>query len=168
MPLPTDKPGQLIGPRARMLQGRVPFLHQPSTAMTATHPFVGIDVAKDRLDLDTLPQSKAWHTTNDTKGIAQLCQRLRALKPQLIVVEATGGYQYALTAALAADGLPMARTGEGQEGGLGRLDAQAAGDTQRDDENTDALESRLLLQKHLTFKTVAPLLVLIIHMRGAM
>ncbi len=104
--------------------------------MTANQPFVGIDVAKDRLDLDTLPHSKAWHTTNDTKGIAQLCQRLRALEPQLIVVEATGGYERVLTAALAADGLPVAVVNPRQVRDFARATGQLA--------KTDAIDAQIL------------------------
>ena len=104
--------------------------------MTANQPFVGIDVAKDRLDLDTLPHSKAWHTTNDTKGIAQLCQRLRALEPQLIVVEATGGYERVLTAALAADGLPVAVVNPRQVRHFARATGQLA--------KTDAIDAQVL------------------------
>ena len=102
---PTDKPEQLMGPRARMLQGRAPF-DNPTDAMNTEHPFIGIDVAKDRLDLDASPESDPWHTTGDAPGIAHVLQRVQARKPQLIVVEATGGYEQALVAALALEACP--------------------------------------------------------------
>ena len=52
--------------------------------------FIGIDVAKDVLDVSVRPTGEALHVTNDEVGIAELVQRLQALRPTLIVLEATG------------------------------------------------------------------------------
>ena len=68
--------------------------------------FVGIDVAKAQLDIALRPTGERWAVTNDDAGIAALVERLQALQPKLIVLEATGGYQRAVVAALAAAGLP--------------------------------------------------------------
>jgi transposase len=70
--------------------------------------FVGIDVAKDHLDVHLLPAGTAFRVTNDDPGIADLVARLGALAPALIALEATGGYQNPLVAALGAAGLPAA------------------------------------------------------------
>ena len=74
--------------------------------MSATPCFVGIDVAKAQLDMALRPTDERWAVANDDAGIAALVARLQALPPTLIVLEATGGYQRAVVAALAAAGCP--------------------------------------------------------------
>jgi transposase len=74
----------------------------------ASAVFVSIDVAKDHLDVHLLPQGTAFRAANDEEGVADLVARLGAAGPTLIVLEATGGYQNPLVAALAAAGLPVA------------------------------------------------------------
>src|SRR5256885_12375612 len=69
--------------------------------------FVGIDVAKAQLDIALRPAGERWAVPNDASGIAPLVDRLQALHPTLIVLEATGGLERAATAALAAAGLPV-------------------------------------------------------------
>jgi transposase len=69
--------------------------------------FVGIDVAKAQLDVALRPSAEGWGVTNDEPGIASLVSRLQALQPTLIVLEATGGLEVPVTAALAAAGLPV-------------------------------------------------------------
>ena len=68
---------------------------------------VGIDVSKARLDVGVLPQETFWTSANDDAGRAELVARLRELAPALIVLEATGGYEVAIAAQLAAVGLPV-------------------------------------------------------------
>jgi transposase len=70
--------------------------------------FVGIDVSKEPLDLACRPEPTRWRVANDSAGIAQCIAHLRPLKPALIVLEATGGWQGALVAALAVAKLPVA------------------------------------------------------------
>lgn len=69
--------------------------------------FVGIDVAKAHLDLADR-SGRVVREANDDDGIATLVARLIADRPTLIVVEATGGLETPLVAALAAAGLPVA------------------------------------------------------------
>ena len=69
--------------------------------------FVGIDVSKARLDVAVHPGAEVWHASNDARGIAELLEQLKELGPELIVVEATGGYENAGVAALGAAGLPV-------------------------------------------------------------
>lgn len=70
--------------------------------------FIGIDVSKATLQIQVRPGTEAWVVRNDDSGIDELTTRLVEMKPQLIVLEATGGFHLAVTAALAAAGLPVA------------------------------------------------------------
>ncbi len=70
--------------------------------------FVGIDVSKAKLDIDFAPAPAPFQAANDAAGIASVRARLIDLKPALIVLEATGGLEAALAAALALAGLPVA------------------------------------------------------------
>jgi transposase len=70
--------------------------------------FVGIDVSKDRLDVHVRPSGQAFAVTRDSAGIDELVTIWRDLAPRLIVLEATGGFETIVAAALAAAGLPLA------------------------------------------------------------
>lgn len=70
--------------------------------------FVGIDVAKDRLDVHVCPSGEAFAVARDSEGVAALVERLAGLKPGLIVLEATGGFETVVAGAVAAAGLPLA------------------------------------------------------------
>jgi transposase len=69
--------------------------------------FVGIDVAKNRLDVHVRPSGNTFALARDGEGVAALVERLRAAIPQLIVLEATGGFEQAVAAQLAAARLPL-------------------------------------------------------------
>ena len=69
---------------------------------------VGIDVSKDRLDVHVLPSGEAFAVARDGKGLESLVARLTALDVSLIVLEATGGFETTVAAALAGAGLPLA------------------------------------------------------------
>jgi transposase len=70
--------------------------------------FVGIDVSKDRLDVAVRPSGERWSVANAPDAFGAFIQRLQALPPTLIVLEATGGLEAALVAELAYAGLPVA------------------------------------------------------------
>jgi transposase len=76
--------------------------------MTDSLPFVGIDVSKQALDVHVLPQRSSWRCEQSAEAHAQLVEQLVALRPQLVVLEATGGLEHALAAALASAGLAVA------------------------------------------------------------
>ena len=75
--------------------------------MTEAGGFVGIDVAKAELEVVVRPSGARWTVTNNPAGLAQLQERLQASAPSLIVLEATGGYEVAVVAALATAALPV-------------------------------------------------------------
>jgi len=69
--------------------------------------FVGIDVAKKTLDIAVRPSGETWTIKNEEKEITSLVKKLKKLKPELIVLEATGGLEIPVTSALASAGLPV-------------------------------------------------------------
>src|SRR4051794_29307099 len=70
--------------------------------------FVGIDVAKHRLEVHLRPSGESFTIDYSEEEVAALVERLLPLEPTLIVLEATGGLEVRLAAALAAAGLPVA------------------------------------------------------------
>ncbi len=68
--------------------------------------YVGIDVSKGWGDVAVRPTGECWRFNQDQEGIRELVTRLVALKPALVAMEATGGYERALTAALGNEGVP--------------------------------------------------------------
>ena len=54
---------------------------------------IGIDVAKAELVVAAHPTAERWTVANDERGIRTLVERLRSAAPELIVLEATGGYE---------------------------------------------------------------------------
>src|SRR6185503_19603371 len=71
----------------------------------ATSSDVGIDVSKDRLDVAVLGEEHVWQVDNSCEGIAQLVHEMEEGQAELIVVEATGGYQRSVVDALFHAGL---------------------------------------------------------------
>jgi transposase len=69
--------------------------------------YVGIDVSKDRLDVHVRPSGEAFAVARDGKGLEELVARLQAISPTLIAVEATGGFETIVAAALAGAKLPV-------------------------------------------------------------
>lgn len=70
--------------------------------------FVGIDVSKDRLDVHLRPSGQAFAVARDGKGLERLVADLRSREVGLVVLEATGGFEATVAAALAAAALPLA------------------------------------------------------------
>ena len=70
--------------------------------------YVGVDVSKDRLDVAVRPSGEAFAVTRDGKGLNELVERLQAMAPALIAVEATGGFETIVAAAIAGANLPLA------------------------------------------------------------
>src|SRR4051812_17233461 len=71
--------------------------------------FIGIDVAKHRLEVHLRPSGESFTIDYSEEEVAALVERrLLPLEPTLIVLEATGGLEVRLAAALAAAALPVA------------------------------------------------------------
>ena len=69
--------------------------------------FVGIDVSKARLDVAVRPTGKRWTLPYDQTGIEGLIPQIVDLEPALVLLEAMGGLELPLVAALAAAALPV-------------------------------------------------------------
>jgi transposase len=101
-----------------------------------TGTYVGIDVAKARLDLAVRPSGEQWVSTTDAASLEEVVRRLQGLQPELIVLEATGGREGPTVAALAAAGLPVAVVNPRQVRDFARAVGQLA--------KTDVLDAQIL------------------------
>ena len=70
--------------------------------------YVGIDVSKDWLDVTVRPTEDTWQVNQDEDGFRSLVRRLTKLRPTLIVMEASGGYERLAAAVFGAAQLPVA------------------------------------------------------------
>jgi transposase len=69
--------------------------------------YVGVDVAKRSLEVGVLPAGESFSESNDAQGCVRLAQRLAQLSPALVVLEASGGYERALTGELGTVQVPV-------------------------------------------------------------
>src|SRR3712207_6260697 len=122
---------------------RNPNGHQGSSAriqrnrvMDKVPTFVGIDVAKHRLDVHLRPSGESFAIDHDEEEVTALTERLVALAPALVVLEATGGLEVRLAAALAAAGLPVAVVNPRQVRAFARAMGQLA--------KTDRLDAKAI------------------------
>ena len=104
--------------------------------MESEDPYVGIDVSKDRLDIAVRPTGDTWSVANDASGIPEVVQRLAQLHPKLVVLEATGGLQLPVVAALASAGLPLSMVNPRQVRDFARATGKLA--------KTDQLDAQVL------------------------
>lgn len=70
--------------------------------------YVGVDVSKDRLDVHVQPSGESFAVARDGDGLMALIERLRPLAPRLVAVEATGGFETIVAAAIGGSDLPLA------------------------------------------------------------
>ena len=96
----------------------------------------GIDGAKAQWDIALRPAGARWAVPNDARGIVPLVDQLQALHPTLMVLEATGGLERAVTSAWAAAGLPVVVVNPRQARDGARATGQRA--------TTDAVDARAL------------------------
>jgi len=110
----------------------------PASPTSAPPVFVGIDVAKDTLDVARSDTGAIVTFPNAPTGIHQIVALLQPLQPTRIVLEATGGLEQPLLEALLEAALPVARVNPGKvrhlAKGLGLL------------AKTDALDAALLVE----------------------
>jgi transposase len=98
--------------------------------------YVGVDVAKAHLDVAMTESSEIWRVHNEPKGIEELVGRLTKVGPELVVLEATGGFEFATAAALAAAGIAVVIANPRQVRDFAKSTGQLA--------KTDAIDAHIL------------------------
>jgi transposase len=98
--------------------------------------FIGIDVSRDTLEVGSSAKAATWRHGNDSAGIEALTAELLALGPALVVLEATGGYEFEAACALQAAGLAVAVVNPRQARDFARAMGALA--------KTDSLDARML------------------------
>jgi transposase len=97
---------------------------------------VGIDVAKQELVMACGSGGEISTVRNDDDGVRTLVHQLRALTPEVVVLEATGGYEWLVAAALAAAQLPVTVVNPRQVRDFAKATGQLA--------KTDRIDARIL------------------------
>ena len=98
--------------------------------------FIGIDVSSQTLEVGSSHEVGTWQVPNDAGGIERLEEQLRQLAPALVVLEATGGYEFECACALQAAGLLVAVVNPRAARDFARSMGALA--------KTDALDARML------------------------
>ncbi len=98
--------------------------------------YVGIDVAKAQLDVAVRPSGDRWEAPHDEAGVRQMVSRLTALEPVMVLLEASGGLELPLVAALAAEAVPVVVINPRQVRDFARATGKLA--------KTDALDAAVL------------------------
>ncbi len=96
--------------------------------------FVGVDVAKARLDVFIQPSGESVFVANDERGISELLRRLEPA--DFVIIEATDGLEIAVASALATAGIAVAVVNPRQVRDFARATGQLA--------KTDALDAQVL------------------------
>ena len=104
--------------------------------MSSIQLYVGVDVCKERLDVSLRPTGDSFRVPNDAAGIDELLARLEEARPVLVVLEASGGFERSLAAALTAAGLAVAVVNPRQARDFARATGRLA--------KTDALDAEAL------------------------
>ena len=97
---------------------------------------VGIDVSKEHLDVAVGAGGESWQALNDEAGIAELVRRVSRIKPSLVVLEATGGYELSVSWALASAHMPLVVANPRQVREFARATGRLA--------KTDSIDARVL------------------------
>lgn len=97
---------------------------------------VGLDVSQSEIVVAIAGERDTWTVTNDSAGHAQLIARLAARAPTRVVLEATGGYEKLVTAALGGAKLPVIVVNARQVRDFARATGQLA--------KTDALDAHAI------------------------
>lgn len=97
---------------------------------------VGIDVSKERLDVAIIPRGDVFQVDNDHAGIDDLAKRLASLRPDVIALEATGGFETVAAADLTAAGFAVIIVNPAQVRAYGQALGQKA--------KTDTIDANLI------------------------
>ena len=98
--------------------------------------YVGIDVAKAQVDVAVRPTDDRWEVSHDEAGVRQLVSQLKTLEPVMVLLEASGGLELPLVAALATEELPVVVVNPRQVRDFARVTGKLA--------KTDSLDAAVL------------------------
>ena len=116
------------------MQGRASIFEEVTVEQEPK--YVGIDVSKAQLDVAVRPIGQRWQVRYTEEEVQQLVSRLDTLQPTLVLLEASGGLELPLVAALAAGALPVAVVNPRQVRDFARATGRLA--------KTDALDAEVL------------------------
>lgn len=105
---------------------------------TPQEAYVGIDVGKAWLDVAGYGDDTVWHVSNDEEGVLKILAHLKELKPKLITIEATGGYERLLVRTLLLNGLSVAVVNPTRVRALAKATGKLA--------KTDVIDARLIAE----------------------
>lgn len=103
---------------------------------TKSKAYIGIDVSKSTLEVAAHEADYQFRCANKPSAFGELIGELKALRPALVVLEATGGLEIPVTAALHAAGLPVVVVNPRQVRDFAKALGQLA--------KTDRLDARVL------------------------
>jgi Transposase and inactivated derivatives len=105
---------------------------------TPSESYVGIDVGKTWLDVALWGSDEAWRVSNDEAGVAKIMEWIKGLKPRLIAVEATGGYEQLAVQTMLLDSQPVAVVNPTRVRALSKATGKLA--------KTDVIDARLIAE----------------------
>jgi len=105
---------------------------------TPCEAYVGIDVGKTWLDVALWGNASVWRVPNDETGVAEIMVRVAELEPQLIAIEASGGYEQLLVQSLLVESLPVAVVNPTRVRALSKATGKLA--------KTDVIDARLIAE----------------------
>jgi len=105
---------------------------------TTSDVYVGIDVGKAWLDVALWGSETAWRVSNDDDGVAKIMARVAEMEPQLIAVEATGGFEQLLVQSMLLNNLPVAVINPTRVRALAKATGKLA--------KTDVIDARLIAE----------------------
>ena len=120
--------------QARISQGRAS--NSQEVLVEQESIYVGIDVAKAQVDVAVRPTGDRWEVSYDDAGVGKLVSQMGDLGPAMVLLEASGGLELPLVAALAAASLPVVVVNPRQVRDFARATGTLA--------KTDALDAQVL------------------------
>ncbi len=104
--------------------------------MNLQETFIGIDIAKDSLDIACIPDETCWEINNTPKARKALAKQLKGMNPTLIIMEATGGLEKPLYNVFAESELPVVVVNPRQTRDFAKATGKLA--------KTDKIDARML------------------------
>jgi transposase len=114
---------------------------------TTRETYVGIDVGKKWLDISLWGEDAVWRVANDEGGVAEVIDRMTGINPQLIAIEATGGYEQLVVQGMQLKGLSVAVVNPTRVRALSKATGKLA--------KTDVIDARLIAEYACKIQPIA-------------